>query len=142
MARAKPKKGMTKKSATVAGPKKAATRPTAKRIPARADKAEGEEPVLAKIHAMPGEFAAIGLRLHQLIRRSAPRLEPQVRYGAPMYVKGTTQVCFFRATKNYLTFGFTQDANLTLEEGTPQHLVTLGDLDEARVAALVRKAAL
>jgi hypothetical protein len=38
----------------------------------------------------------------------------------PGYAKDGKTVCFFRADKKYMTFGFTQEANLTREEGAPQ----------------------
>ena len=41
----------------------------------------------------------------------------------PGYAKDGKTVCFFRADKKYMTFGFTQDANLTREEGAPHQLI-------------------
>ena len=84
---------------------------------------EGEAAVLAKIAAMPAPYRAMGERLHALILRSAPALQPTVWYGMPAYAKDGTTVCFFRADKKYMTFGFTQQANLTPERGraAPAH---------------------
>ncbi len=83
----------------------------------------GEAAVLEKIAAMPAPFAAMGGGLHALILRSAPALQPNLWYGMPAYTKDGKTVCFFRADKKYMTFGLTQDANLTVEEGAhaPAH---------------------
>ena len=114
----------------------------------RADKAHGEAAVLAKIAAMPAPYRAMGERLHALILRSAPALQPRVWYGMPGYAKDGKTVCFFRADKKYMTFGFTQEANLTREEGAPHQLIesawyftALDDATEAKLSAIVRKVA-
>src|SRR5271157_660096 len=77
----------------------------------RADKADGEAAVLAKIAAMPAPYRAMGERLHALILRSAPALQPATWYGMPGYAKDGNTVCFFRADTKYMTFGFTLEAN-------------------------------
>jgi hypothetical protein len=79
--------------------KKAAARPSL-----RADQADGEAAVLAKIAAMPAPCCAMGERLHALILRSAPALQPTLYYGMPWYAKDGRRVCFFRTDK-YMTFG-------------------------------------
>ena len=113
-----------------------------------ARKADGEAAVRAKIAAMPEPYRAIGERLHALILRSAPALQPTVGYGMPGYAKDGKTVCFFRADKKYMTFGFTQEANLTREEGAPHQLLAsaryfaaLDDPTEAKLSAIVRTAA-
>ena len=123
--------------------KKAAVRPGP-----RAHKADGAAAVLAKIAAMPAPYRAMGERLHALILRSAPPLQPSLWYGMPAYAKDGKTVCFFRADKKYMTFGFTQEANLTREEGAPHQLIesawyftALDDASEAKLSAIVRKAA-
>src|SRR5271155_30506 len=82
-----------------------------------AKKADTEAEVLAKIAAMPAPYRAMGERLHALILRSAPALQPTTWYGMPAYAKDGKTVCFFRADKKYMTFGISQDAHLTVEEG-------------------------
>lgn len=84
---------------------------------------DGEAAVLAKIAAMPAPYCAMGERRDALILRSAPALQPTVWYGMPGYAKDGKTVCFFRADKKYMTFGLTQDANLTREEGAPHQLI-------------------
>jgi hypothetical protein len=126
--------------------KKAATKAPA-RAGARADQADGEAAVLAKIAAMPAPCRAMGERLHALILRSAPALRPTLWYGMPAYAKGGSVVCFFRADA-YMTFGLTDKANFTREEGAPHQLLesawffsALDEATEARLSAIVRKAA-
>src|SRR5262245_7801766 len=62
----------------------------------RADKAEGESAVLAKIAEMPDPDRAIGKRLHAIIKASAPALSPRLWYGMPAYAKDGNVVCFFQ----------------------------------------------
>jgi hypothetical protein len=127
--------------------KKAAKEATKTANPA-AKKAAGEAAVLAKIAAMPAPYRAMGERLHALILRSAPALQPTVWYGMPAYAKDGKTICFFRADKKYMTFGFTQEADLTPEEGAPHQLIecawyftALDDATEAKLSAIVRKVA-
>ena len=113
-----------------------------------AGKAEREAAMLAKIAAMPAPYRAMGERLHALILRSAPPLQPAVWYGMPGYAKDSKTACFFREDRKYMTFGFTQEADLTREEGAPHQLIrsawyctALDDATEARLSAIVRKVA-
>ena len=113
-----------------------------------AKKVGGEAGALAKIAAMPAFYRAMGERLHALILRSAPGLQPTVWYGMPAYAKDGKTVCFFRADKRYMTFGFTQEANLAPEEGAPHQLIesawyftSLDDATEARLSAIVGRIA-
>jgi hypothetical protein len=117
-----------------------------------AKKVGGEAAVLAavleKIAAMPAPWRDMGERLHALILHSAPALQPTTWYGMPGYAKDGKTICFFRADKKYMTFGFTQEANLTPEEGAPHQLMesawyftALDDATETRLSAIVRKVA-
>ena len=110
-------------------------------------KADGEAEVLAKIAAMPEPYRAMGERLHALILRSAPALKPTVWYGMPGYAKDGPCLCFFRVDK-CMTFGLTEKANFTVEDGAPHQLMecawffnSLDDATEAKLADIVRKAA-
>ncbi len=113
-----------------------------------AKKATGEAAVLEKIAAMPEPYRFMGERLHAVILRSAPALQPIVWYGMPAYAKDGQTVCFFRADKKYMTFGFTQQANLTREQGAPHQLIesawyfaALDDAADAKLSAIVRRVA-
>jgi uncharacterized protein YdhG (YjbR/CyaY superfamily) len=113
---------------------------------ARADKADGESAVLAKIAEMPEPDRAMGDRLHAVIKANAPALSPRLWYGMPAYAKDGKVVCFFQSAhkfnSRYATFGFNDEANL--DEGTmwPTSfaLTELTAADEARIGALVKKA--
>lgn len=111
-----------------------------------ANKADGEGAVLAAIAAMPEPYRAIGQRLHHIIRSNAPALTPRVWYGMPAYARDGKTVCFFRGAdkfrERYMTLGFNDNAKL--DEGrmwpVAYALTGLTAAEEARVAALVRKA--
>jgi len=112
----------------------------------RADKADGESAVLAKIAEMPGPDRAMGERLHAIIKASAPALSPRLWYGMPAYAKDGKVVCFFQSAQKfntrYATFGFSDKANL--DEGAVWPvafaLTELTAAEEARIGALVKKA--
>lgn len=132
--------------------KQAATRGATKtkkavRPAPRAGKADARVLVLAKIAEMPAPYRAIGERLHELITKSVAGLTPRLWYGMPAYAKDGKVVCFFRVDR-YMTFGFTEDANLSSEDGGPHQLVAsayrIATPDEAiveKIGELVRKAA-
>jgi len=112
----------------------------------RADKADGESAVLAKIAEMPEPDRAMAKRLHAIVKASAPALSPKTWYGMPAYAKDGKVVCFFQSAKKfktrYASFGFSDAANL--DEGalwpTAFALVELTAAEEARIGALVKKA--
>src|SRR6516225_3223712 len=54
-----------------------------KAAPPRADKADDEGAVLAKIAEMPEPERAMGKRLHAIIKAIAPALTPRLWYGMP-----------------------------------------------------------
>ena len=129
------------KSTTKQAAKNAAARPGP-----RADKADRESAVLAKIAEMPEPDRALGERLHAIIKASAPALSPRLWYGMPAYAKDGKVVCFFQSAEKfktrYATFGFMHEANL--DEGamwpTAFALKELTAAEEARIGALVKKA--
>src|SRR6266545_5375390 len=112
----------------------------------RADKADGETAVLAKIAEMPEPDRTMAKRLHAIIKETAPALSPRLWYGMPAYAKDDKVVCFFQSAQKfntrYATFGFSDKANL--DEGamwpTAFALTELTAADEARIGALVKKA--
>src|SRR5262245_31344366 len=118
----------------------------AKELKAGAGKADGERAVLAKIAEMPQPDRVMAERLHAIIKASAPALSPKTWYGMPAYAKDGKIVCFFQAAakfkSRYATFGFNVAANL--DDGvmwpTAFALTELTATDEARIAALVKKA--
>jgi uncharacterized protein YdhG (YjbR/CyaY superfamily) len=118
------------------------------RAAARADKdkAAGESDVLAKIAEMQDPDRAMAERIHAIVKESAPGLVPRTWYGMPAYAKDGKVVCFFQSAQKfktrYATLGFSDKAKL--DEGAMWPvafaLTTLTAADEARIAALVKKA--
>jgi uncharacterized protein YdhG (YjbR/CyaY superfamily) len=110
------------------------------------DKADGESAVLAKIDEMPEPERAMAMRLHAIIKASAPVLSPKLWYGMPAYARDGKIVCFFQSAQKfktrYATFGFSDTANL--DEGAlwpvAFALKELNAGEEATIAALVKKA--
>jgi uncharacterized protein YdhG (YjbR/CyaY superfamily) len=112
----------------------------------RADKADGESAVLAKIAEMPEPDRAIAERLHAVIKASAPALSPRTWYGMPAYARDGNVVCFFQSAQKfktrYATFGFSDKANLDEGAMWPTYFA-LKELTadvEVRIGALVEKA--
>jgi hypothetical protein len=112
----------------------------------RADKADGESAVLAKIAAMPEPDRAMGKRLHAIVKASAPVLSSRLWYGMPAYAKDGKVVCFFQSAQKfktrYATFAFSDAANLDAGPLWPTAfaLKELTATEEARIGALVKKA--
>jgi hypothetical protein len=112
----------------------------------RADKADGESAVLAKIAEMAEPDRAMGKRLHAVITASAPALSPRLWYGMPAYAKDGKVVCFFQSAQKfktrYATFGFSDAANLDKGALWPVAfaLKELTAAEEAKIGALVKKA--
>ena len=121
---------------------RAAMKERAKELKAEA----GESDVLAKIAEMPEPDRAMGKRLHEIIKASAPALSPKTWYGMPAYAKDGKVVCFFQSAQKfnsrYATFSFSDEANL--DEGamwpTSFALKELTAAEEAKIGALVKKA--
>ena len=100
----------------------------------KAGKANGESAVLAKIAAMPDSDRVLGERLHEIIKASAPDLEPRLWYGMPAYAREGKVICFFQnaaSDKANLDDGSMWPTAFALTEMTP--------VEEARIAALVKK---
>lgn len=106
---------------------------------------KGDSAVLAKLGDAPAPYKEIGLRLHDIIRENAPSLEPVVRWGIPFYTSGGTDVCYLKAGKDFIVFGFDEAINPAYDEAASMHPVvwSITSLDpptEALIAELVRKA--
>ena len=109
-------------------------------------KKDGEADLLEKIAEMPEEDRVIAERIHQIVKSTAPELQPRTWYGMPAYAKDGKVLCFFQdAAKfgtRYATFGFNDVANL--DEGSIWPVAfaikKLTKAGEKEIAALVRKA--
>ncbi|MGZ6339696.1 MAG: iron chaperone [Candidatus Limnocylindrales bacterium] len=112
----------------------------------RAEKADEEGAVLAKIAEMAEPDRAMAKRLHAVIKASAPALSSRLWYGMPAYAKDGKVVCFVQSAQKfktrYATLGFSDQANL--DEGamwpTAFALRELTAAEEARIGALVKRA--
>jgi uncharacterized protein YdhG (YjbR/CyaY superfamily) len=137
----------TNKSAKFTAEELGAMKERVKELKAAGEKADSESAVLAKIAEMPESDRAMAKRLHAVVKASAPALEPKLWYGMPAYAKNGKIVCFFQAAQKfktrYATFGFSDAARL--DEGSmwpnAYALTKLTAADEARIGALVKKAA-
>ena len=107
---------------------------------------DGERDVLAKIAGMPPADKDMAERLHALITAAAPDLWPRTWYGMPAYARDGKIVCFFKAASKfnsrYATIGFEEAARIDDGEMWPTSfaLTSLTKADEAKIAALVKKA--
>ena len=109
--------------------------------------ADGETAVLAKISEMQERDRTMAERLHALIKDSAPGLTPRLWYGMPAYAKNGKVLCFFQSAQKFKTrypvLGFSDVAKLDEGNVWPTYfaVMKLTSADEARIAALVKKAA-
>ena len=136
-------------SGTFTDEEKAAARERVKELKRspRASKADGERDVLEKISEMDDTDRVMAERIHAIVTANAPDLTPRTWYGMPAYAKDGSVVCFFRPApkfkERYATLGFNDKARL--DDGTmwpvAYALKELTAADEARIAALVKKAA-
>ena len=120
---------------------------TTTRRASRADEADGESDLQAKIAQMAASDRATAERIHAIVKASAPALSPTTWYGMPAYARDGKVVCSFQpSTKfktRYSTLGFNDAARLDDGSMWPVAfaLTELTAADEARIAALVKKAA-
>jgi uncharacterized protein YdhG (YjbR/CyaY superfamily) len=113
---------------------------------ARADQADGERDLLAKVAEMGDSDRAMAERLHAIVKAAAPGLAPRTWYGMPAYAKDGNVVCYFKPAQKfktrYATLGFSDRANL--DDGsmwpTEYALKKLTRADETRIRALLKQA--
>ena len=126
---------------------RAAMKERARELKAEKNKADGESDLLAKIAEMPKADRVMAERLHAIVKDTAPELTPKTWYGMPAYARDGKVVCFFQSAAKfkarYATFGFNDTAKL--DDGamwpTSFALQELGDAEEKKIRALVKKAA-
>jgi len=115
---------------------------------ARKGKVDGEAEVLAKIATMRDADRVMAERIHAIVKANAPELSPKTWYGMPAYATSAGKVvCFFQDAHKfktrYATLGFSDTARLDDGNMWPNAyaLTKLTAADEARIGALVKKAA-
>jgi uncharacterized protein YdhG (YjbR/CyaY superfamily) len=141
----------SKKPVGLSAEEKAAAREYIKELKAQAradyDRAAGEKALQEKIAEMPKADRVLAERIHKIVTANAPELTPKTWYGMPAYANQAGKIiCFFQAADKfkarYATFGFDQAA--MIDEGsmwpTSFALIKLTPADEAKIAALVKKA--
>lgn len=133
---------------TFSADEKAAMKERAKELKAEGLKADGLKELLAKIAAMPEPDRSMAKKIHAIVTAAAPHLSPKTWYGMPAYAdKNGKYVCFFQDANKfkarYATLGFNDVSKL--DDGnmwpTSFAITKLGPADEARITALVKKAA-
>lgn len=102
----------------------------------RADKGEGEAAVQARIAALAEPSRSIMARLHPLIMKHGSGLEPTVRYGFAIYMRGKAMALIAAPRKSYVSFGYPTNAGIHEE---PVEFKAPDDIDEGQVAAMVRR---
>ena len=134
-----------KKSEGFSAEEKAAMRARAKELKAAA---EGEEAITAALKKMAPADRAIGKRIHEIVKKTAPDLTPKTWYGMPAYAnKDGKVVVFFRDAgkfkERYSMLGFNEAASLDNGSMWPiaYALPKLTKADEAKIAKLVEQAA-
>lgn len=109
---------------------------------------EGEKAVLAAFAKMKENERSMAKKIHEIVKATAPALMPKTWYGMPAYANADGKViCFFQAGSKYgsryCTFGLTDSANL--DDGNMWAagfaLVKMSSAEEAKITALVKKAA-
>jgi len=110
--------------------------------------ADGEADLLGKIKEMKGLDKEIAEKLHAIVKANAPGLAPRTWYGMPAWAgeDGKAVIFFTPAIKfkeRYATLGFNTGAKL--DDGnfwpTSWALTKIGEAEEKKIAALVKKAA-
>jgi uncharacterized protein YdhG (YjbR/CyaY superfamily) len=122
-------------------------RKTAAKLSPAEQRAAGEEEVRAKLHDMPAADREMGERIHELVTKAVPSLDPKTYYGMPAYAKDGKVICFYKPKSKfkvrYSTFEFQPDAHLDDSELWPVSwaVTKLTPSVEAQIVALVKKAA-
>ena len=75
------KKSTKTKAATFSAEERAAMRERARELKAAARKTDGEADALVKINELPEPDRSMAMRLHVLVKASAPELSPRTWYG-------------------------------------------------------------
>lgn len=112
-----------------------------------AKKADELEALLAKVAEMPDGERVMAERIHAIVTKVAPQLDPKTWYGMPAWARGGKVVCFFKPASKfgsrYSTLGFEDAARL--DDGqmwvTSYALTAVGDAEAKTIEELVKRAA-
>ena len=134
----------TKEQQTFTAEEKAAMRARAKELKLAA---EGEEAIAAALKKMTPADRALGERIHEIVKKTAPDLTPKTWYGMPAYANSDGKViCYFKNAgkfkQRYSELGFSDTAKI--DAGAMWPIVyavgKLSKADEAKIAKLVKQA--
>jgi len=123
-----------------------AMRERAKELKLQGNKEAAEKDLLEKIAEMPAPDKSMATKIHQLVKKHAPELDPKTWYGMPAYAKDGKTVIFFQSADKFkvrfATLGFSEHANL--DEGkmwaTSFALETITPDNEPEITRLITKA--
>ena len=110
----------------------------AKRWGPRADKGEGEAAVQARIAALSEPSRSIMARLHPMIMKHGSELQPTVRYGFAIYMRGPAMALIAAPRKSYVSLGYPTNLGIRAE---PIEFASPDEVDEAQVATMVKRVA-
>lgn len=102
--------------------------------------------LMTKISEMGQPDKTFAERIHAIVTKAAPELDPKTWYGMPAYAKDGKVVCFFQPAEKfgvrYATLGFNDPARL--DDGTMWPtafaLTDLTAADEERIEELIKRA--
>lgn len=136
------------KGSTLSKEERAAVKDRARELKEQTTKAEAAKAVDDAIAALPTEDRVLAERIHAMVTKAAPQLDPKTYYGMPAYANSEGKVvCFLQPASKfkvrYATFGFETAAKLDDGDMWPTAfaLTKLSEADEAKLATLVKKAA-
>ena len=126
---------------------RAAMREAAKERKANLSLEQAAAEVQAKIEAMSPADKKLAKKVHEIVTKAAPELNPKTWYGMQAYFKDGKVVCFFqdggKFKSRYSTLGFQDAANL--DEGTfwatSYAVIEITPEVEKEISNLVKKAA-
>ncbi|HEU5037424.1 MAG TPA: DUF1801 domain-containing protein [Nocardioides sp.] len=112
-----------------------------------AKKADDLEALLGKVAEMPDDERVMAERIHAIVTKVAPQLDPKTWYGMPAWARDGKVVCFFKPAskfgQRYSTLGFEDAAHL--DDGdmwvTSYALTAVGDAEASTIEQLVAQAA-
>jgi uncharacterized protein YdhG (YjbR/CyaY superfamily) len=115
---------------------------------AGADREAGLRDLQAKIAEMPEPDRSLATRVHEIVTKAAPQLDPKTWYGMPAYYRDGKNVLWFKPSSKfkdrYASLGFEQAAQLDDGQMWPIAYALTFELnadDEQRLAELVKRAA-
>jgi hypothetical protein len=127
--------------------KKPATKPAAKKYAQRDDLGASIDGYLAKLD---GEHRAICDALVALIYDLVPEVTAALKWGMPMFSTANGMLCYFRAQKEYVRFGFpvrgvtlADPRGVLYGEGDGKHvrIDRAADMDSKRIASWIKAVA-